>query len=120
VDGVDGTFGLAVVTPVSGPASAQAIVPAAPLAGSFTQANTSAGAAFGGNAIGRLAVTGSGSRAAPGSDVDGAAVRYQRFTPSALVIPIPSRRRSRQYRSASSSTWLRAPAWTCAWTPDVA
>lgn len=87
VPGVGGTFGLAVVTPVSGPTSAQPIVPAQPLAGSFTQANTTGGAAFGSNAIGRLAVNASGIRAAAGSDVDGASVLYQRFTPSVLAIP---------------------------------
>ncbi|MBM4269020.1 MAG: hypothetical protein FJ144_20830 [Deltaproteobacteria bacterium] len=86
VAGVAGTRGMIVVTPVAGPESAQPIVPPAPLAGTFTQANTTAGAAFGGNPVGRLAVLASGERAAPGAPVDGTTVRYQRFTPPALTI----------------------------------
>lgn len=85
--GVGGTLGLAVMTPVAGPTSSQPIVPGAPLAGSFTQANATAGAAMGGNAIGRLAVGGNGARAVPGATVDGTSVRYQRFTPPVLAIP---------------------------------
>lgn len=87
IEGVAGSLGLAVVTPVDGPASTLPIVPDAPLAGSFTLANTNAGAGFGGNAVGRLAVDGAGNRAAPGTPVDGATVRYQRFAPPALAIP---------------------------------
>lgn len=83
-----GNAGVAVVTPVAGTGSRTPVVPPVPLAGSFTLANTSLSSAFGENAFGRLAVNTGGSRAAPGSSVDGSAVRYQRFAPNVLLIPV--------------------------------
>jgi hypothetical protein len=82
-----GNAGLAVVTPVASASSTQAVVPPEPLIGNFTLANTALGAAFGENALGRLAVDGSGSRADAGEPVDGASVKYQRFTPPVLMVP---------------------------------
>ena len=87
VGGVAGTSGLAVITPVDGPASSTPIVPPEPLAGSFTLANVVGESAFGGNALGRFAVDGAGRRAARGNRVDGTTIRYQRFSPPAMAIP---------------------------------
>jgi hypothetical protein len=84
----NGKAGLAIVTPVAGPASSQPIVPPSPLTGNFTLANTTLGSAFGENALARLAVDGSGQHAAAGQNVDGNAVKYQRFAPNALVVPV--------------------------------
>jgi len=84
----NGSAGLAVVTPVASAGSTQAVVPPQPLTGGYTLANVELAAAFGENPYGRLAVGGNGQRAAAGSNVDGAAVRYQRFTPSVLMAPV--------------------------------
>ncbi|HYC22895.1 MAG TPA: hypothetical protein VEI94_09330 [Candidatus Bathyarchaeia archaeon] len=84
----NGNAGLAVITPVSGSGSTQAVVPPAPLTGNFTLANLTLGSAFGENAFGRLAVNGDGSKATAGQNVDGNAVRYQRFTPAVLMVPV--------------------------------
>ena len=83
-----GNAGLAVITPVAGSGSTQAVVPPAPLTGNFTLANLTLGSAFGENAFGRLAVNGDGSKAAAGQNVDGSTVRYQRFTPAVLMVPV--------------------------------
>ncbi len=82
-----GQAGLAVVTPIRGDGDPTAVVPPEPLMGGYTIANTALGAGFGDNPMGRLAVTGSGQRATPGTSVDGGSVRYQRFTPEVLLIP---------------------------------
>ena len=87
IEGLAGSRGLAVVTPVAGQDSSLPVVPAAPLAGSFTLANSGAGSAFGGNALGRLAVDAQGIRGLPGSFVDGQSIRYQLFAPAAITIP---------------------------------
>lgn len=84
---VNGNAGLAVVTPVNA-GTTQAVVPPQPLTGSFTLANTTLSAAFGESALGRLAVGGSGARAAAGSAVNGSQVRYQRFAPEVLMVPV--------------------------------
>jgi hypothetical protein len=83
-----GNAGLAVITPVAGPGSSQAVVPPAPLTGNFTLANVTLGSAFGENAIGRLAVNGSGGHASAGQNVNGSTIRYQRFTPEVLMVPV--------------------------------
>jgi hypothetical protein len=83
-----GQAGLAVVTPIDGTADRRPIVPPQPLAGSFTLANLDLSAAFGESGLGRLAVTAAGARAAAGSTVDGNAVRYQRFAPSTMLVPV--------------------------------
>jgi len=83
-----GNVGLAVVTPIAAEGDPTPVVPPVPLAGSFTLANTALASAFGENAFGRLAVGGNGSRAAAGATVDGDSVRYQRFTPPVLTIPV--------------------------------
>jgi hypothetical protein len=84
----NGNAGLAVITPVAGPGSTQAVVPPAPLTGNFTLANLTLGSAFGENAFGRLAVNSDGSKAAAGQNVDGSTVLYQRFTPAVLMVPV--------------------------------
>ncbi len=83
-----GNAGIAMVTPVIGGGSRRAVVPPEPLTGGFTLSNTALEAAFGENPLGRLAVGGSGNRAAAGATVDGSTVKYQRFTPSVLTIPV--------------------------------
>jgi hypothetical protein len=84
----NGSAGLAVVTPIASAGSTQAVVPPEPLTGGYTLANVELAAAFGENPYGRLAVGGNGQRAAAGSNVDGDAVRYQRFAPSVLMAPV--------------------------------
>jgi plastocyanin len=83
-----GQAGLAVVTPVDAPDNRHPIVPAAPLTGSFSVANTVLGAGFGENPFGRRAVLASGGLAAPGAAVDGTSVLYQRFVPDVLTVPV--------------------------------
>ncbi|MBM4245218.1 MAG: hypothetical protein FJ148_15620 [Deltaproteobacteria bacterium] len=83
----NGNAGLAVVTPVASAGNLQPIVPPRPLIGGFTLANLALGAGFGQNPFARFAVTGGGQPAAPGSNVDGSSVRYERFTPGVLAIP---------------------------------
>ncbi len=97
VQGVTGNAGLTVVTPVLSAADARPVVPApltdtlasssGPLAGGFTLADFSTNSAFGQNPLARAAVDATGKRATPGTIVDGAAIRYQRIAPDALVIP---------------------------------
>lgn len=82
-----GNAGLAVVTPITSTSDSQPIVPPQPLTGSYTLANLQLTAAFGENPYGRLAVGSNGSRANAGAKVDGSAVKYQRFTPPALMVP---------------------------------
>jgi len=83
----NGNAGLAVVTPIAAATDSQPIVPPEPLTGGYTLANVQLGAAFGENPYGRLAVGSNGARASAGSEVDGNAVRYQRFTPLVLMVP---------------------------------
>jgi len=83
-----GSAGLAVVTPIRSAGDPTPVVPSAPLAGSFTLANTALQSAFGENGFGRLAVGNGGSRAAAGTAVDGSTVRYQRIAPAVLAIPV--------------------------------
>lgn len=83
-----GNAGLAVVTPIASETDSHPVVPPVPLTGGYTLANTTLAAAFGENPYGRLAVGGNGSRAAAGAQVDGNAVKYQRFTPSVLMVPV--------------------------------
>jgi hypothetical protein len=83
----NGNAGLAVVTPIASATDTQAVVPPQPLTGGYTLANTALGAAFGENPYGRLAVGSNGARATAGAEVDGSAVKYQRFTPTALMVP---------------------------------
>lgn len=83
-----GNAGLAIVTPVVGGGSSTPVVPPEPLTGGYTLANTALASAFGENPFGRLAVTASGERAQPGSEVTGSPVRYQRLEPGVLTIPL--------------------------------
>ena len=83
-----GNAGLAVVTPIASATDSHPVVPPAPLTGGYTLANQTLAAAFGENPYGRLAVTSSGARASAGAQVDGNAVKYQRFTPSVLMVPV--------------------------------
>jgi len=82
-----GQAGLVVVTPIQTD-DASPIVPPEPLAGAFTLANTTLGSAFGENAFGRLAVDGVGIRPRAGRVVDGSTIRFQRFAPSGLIVPV--------------------------------
>lgn len=82
-----GNAGLAIVTPIASTSDTQAVVPPQPLTGGYTLANLALGAAFGENPYGRLAVGSNGARAAAGAEVDGNAVKYQRFTPAVLMVP---------------------------------
>jgi hypothetical protein len=84
----NGKAGLAVFTPVTSATDRTPVVPGEPLVGGFTLANTALGSGFGGNPFGRLAVTGSGSRASVGSTVDGSNVRYESFDPGILTVPV--------------------------------
>jgi hypothetical protein len=83
----NGKAGLAVVTPIASATDSQPVVPPQPLTGGYTLANLSLGAAFGENPYARLAVGSNGARAAAGAEVDGNAVKYQRFTPPVLMVP---------------------------------
>ncbi|MBM4265035.1 MAG: hypothetical protein FJ144_00245 [Deltaproteobacteria bacterium] len=87
----NGQAGLLVVTPVRSESELQPVVPPLPLTGGYTVANTSLGgglgAAFGDSPMGRRAVGAGGNLAVPGTVVDGAATRYQRFTPDVLLVP---------------------------------
>lgn len=88
-DGVaNGNAGLAVVTPIASETDSHPVVPPVPLTGGYTLANQTLSAAFGENPYGRLAVAASGARATAGAQVDGNAVKYQRFTPSVLMVPV--------------------------------
>ena len=98
VQGVSGNAGITVVTPVVPGSDGRPVVPepvndslasaaSGPLVGGFTLADLSSGSAFGQNPLARIAVTADGKRAAAGSVVDGATVRYQRIAPDALTIP---------------------------------
>ena len=82
-----GNAGLAVVTPIASTGDAQPVVPPQPLTGGYTLANLQLAAAFGENPYGRLAVGSNGNRATAGAEVDGNAVKYQRFTPTVLMVP---------------------------------
>ncbi len=82
-----GNAGLAVVTPIASTSDSQPIVPPQPLTGGYTLANLQLTAAFGENPYGRLAVGSNGNRANGGAKVDGSSVKYQRFTPAALMVP---------------------------------
>ena len=82
-----GNAGLVVVTPVAA-STTQPIVPPEPLVGTFTLANVALKSAFGENPVGRAARNGSGDRPAPGTNVDGASVSYERITPSILMVPV--------------------------------
>jgi len=82
-----GNAGLAVVTPIASASDTQAVVPPQPLVGGYTLANLQLAAAFGENPYGRLAVGSNGNRATAGAEVDGNAVKYQRFTPTVLMVP---------------------------------
>ena len=82
-----GNAGLAVVTPIASASDSQAVVPPQPLVGGYTLANLQLAAAFGENPYGRLAVGSNGNRATAGAEVDGNAVKYQRFTPTVLMVP---------------------------------
>jgi hypothetical protein len=84
----NGNAGLAVFTPVVSASDLTPVVPDEPIVGGFTLANTQLGSGFGENPFGRLAVTGSGERAAAGATVDGTAVSYERIAPSILVVPV--------------------------------
>lgn len=83
-----GNAGLAVITPIASTGDSQPVVPPEPLTGGYTLANLQLAAAFGENPYGRLAVGSNGQRASTGAEVDGNAVRYQRFTPSVLMVPV--------------------------------
>lgn len=82
-----GNAGLAVVTPITSTSNSQPIVPPEPLTGGYTLANLQLTAAFGENPYGRLAVGSNGARASAGAQVNGSAVKYQRFTPAVLMVP---------------------------------
>ena len=84
----NGNAGLAVLTPVASAGNLQPIVPPRPLTGGFTLANLALGAGFGQNPFARFAVTAGGQPAAPGTNVDGDSVRYERFTPGVLTVPV--------------------------------
>jgi hypothetical protein len=84
---VTGQAGLAVVTPIVSTSDPRPVVPPAPLVGSYTLANLTLGSGFGENPMGRRAVNSIGEPAAPGSDVDGGTIRYQRFHPLVLAMP---------------------------------
>lgn len=87
--GAAGNAGLAVVTPVVSADNLTPVVPPQPIVGGFTFANLSLESGFGQNPFGRRAVSsGSGAQAAPGTQVDGAGVVYERFDPGILNIPV--------------------------------
>lgn len=84
--GVAGTAGLVVITPITSDADHTPIVPQRPLVGEFSIVNLTLGAGTGGNPFGRLALSQTGAdlerRAAPGAAVNGVNVRYQNIAPS--------------------------------------
>ncbi len=80
-----GNYGVALVTPVAGGA---AVVPPAPLTGTFTLANLSLESGFGQNPMGRMAVDSTGELAPVGAAVDGASYSYQTISPDVLSIPV--------------------------------
>jgi hypothetical protein len=84
----NGNAGLAVFTPVVSASDLTPVVPGEPIVGGFTLANTQLGSGFGENPFGRVAVTGSGARAAAGATVDGSTVSYERIAPEILVVPV--------------------------------
>lgn len=87
--GAAGTAGLAVVTPVVSSDNLTPVVPPQPIVGGFTFANLQLSSGFGQNPFARAAVSaGSGARAAPGTQVDGVGVVYERFDPGILNIPV--------------------------------
>lgn len=87
--GAAGTAGLAVVTPVVGSDDLTPVVPPQPIVGGFTFANLQLSSGFGQNPFARSAVSaGSGAPAAPGTQVDGVSVVYERFDPGILNIPV--------------------------------
>lgn len=86
--GADGAAGLAVVTPVESAENLTPVVPPQPIVGGFTLANLNLMSGFGQNPFARYAVNGSGSPAAPGTEVDGATIAYQRFDPGILMVPV--------------------------------
>lgn len=94
VEGVEGSAGLAVVTPVAGTSDPTPVVPpsavngpSGPLYGGFTLADVATGTGFGQNPLARLAVDRGGRRASAGSIVDGSEVFYQQIAPDQLVAP---------------------------------
>ena len=87
--GAAGTAGLAVVTPVVSSDDLTPVVPSQPIVGGFTFANLQLSSGFGQNPFARSAVgAGSGAPAAPGTQVDGVSVVYERFDPGILNIPV--------------------------------
>lgn len=84
--GVAGTAGLVVITPITSDADHTPIVPPRPLVGGFSIVNLILGAGTGGNPFGRLALSQTGAdlerRAAPGAAVNGVNVRYQNIAVS--------------------------------------
>lgn len=86
--GANGAAGLAVVTPVASGQDLTPYVPPQPIMGGFTLANVNLMSGFGQNPFGRFAVTENGDAASPGDQVDGATVRYQRFDPGVLTVPV--------------------------------
>jgi len=84
--GVPGTAGLVVMTPVTSEVDHTPIVPPRPLVGGFSIVNQTLGAGTGGNPFGRLALNRTGAdletRGSPGATVDGVNVVYQNALPS--------------------------------------
>jgi hypothetical protein len=84
--GVPGTAGLVVMTPITSEVDNTPIVPQRPLVGGFSIVNQTLGAGTGGNPFGRLALKRTGAdletRATPGATVDGLTVVYQNTLPS--------------------------------------
>ena len=85
-EGLPGTSGLIVMTPITSEVDHTPIVPPRPLVGGFSIVNLTLGAGTGGNPFGRLATNRTGaaleSRAAPGATVNGVNVAYQNILPS--------------------------------------
>ena len=77
-----GRAGVLVVTPVAGEKDLKAVVPPAPLAGSFTVAGPQS--AFGENAFARSVER----RVVAGTIVDGNTVKYAALSPGILMIPV--------------------------------
>ena len=87
--GAADTAGLAIFTPVVSAQDPTPVVPPEPIVGGFTFANLSLSSGFGQNPFARSAVrSGSLARPAPGTEIDGSSVVYQRFDPGILNIPV--------------------------------
>ncbi len=84
--GVAGTAGLVVMTPITSEVDNTPIVPPRPLVGGFSIVNQTLGAGTGGNPFGRLALNRTGAdletRGEPGATVDGLTVVYQNALPA--------------------------------------